>query len=125
MSLENPRQLNLFDSPKTAEEISIYDNLFARFSERTIEDFKRFHNQNPDIYSKFRRLAYTMKASGRKKYSVDAIIHIIRWNRDITTNGKPFKIPNSIRALYGRMLAYNEPEFLTFFNFILHKRGVS
>ena len=101
-------------------DINTYHFLFSRFSTKTIEDFKKFHTENPQVYIEFRRLSHAMKNTGRKKYSVDAIIHVVRWNLNIQTTGKTFKINNNIRSIYGRLLAYYEPEFLDFFEFRNH-----
>jgi hypothetical protein len=104
------------------EDINWNDPLFSWFSLRAIEGFKKFHEKNPHVYSEFKRLAHEIKATGRKKYSVDAIIHVIRWNYDIQTTGRNFKISNNIRSIYGRLLAYQEPEFNEFFNKFRNKR---
>ena len=92
-------------------------HLFEWFDLKSIEKFKKFHTENPTVYEEFSRLAHGMLYSGRKKYSVDALIHVIRWNIDIKTNGETFKIDNNIRSIYGRLLAFYEPEFVKFFNF--------
>lgn len=100
--------------------INANHELFCRFNLKTLEDFKKFHTENPQVYEEFCRLSHMMKNTGRKKYSVDAIIHVVRWNLAIQTTGKTFKINNNIRSIYGRLLAFNEPEFVDFFEFRNH-----
>jgi hypothetical protein len=104
-------QLDLFNEPDWNHP------LFSRFKSSVIDQFREFHSENPAVYDEFKRLARMMKNSGRKKYSVDAIIHVIRWNFALRTTGHPFKISNNIRAIYGRLLAFDDPQFATFFNF--------
>lgn len=104
------------------EDIDWNNSLFSWFSLRAIEAFKKFHEKNPQVYTEFKRLAHEIKATGRKKYSVDAIIHVIRWNYDIQTTGRNFKIPNTIRSIYGRLLVYHEPEFDDFFIKYMNKK---
>ena len=94
-----------------------WDDLFGHYPKEVLTRFKTFHDDNPEVYKEFRRLAYPMKSRGRKKYSCDAIIHVLRWNCDLKTTGGDFKINNNIRSLYGRLLAWHDPDFQEFFEF--------
>lgn len=56
-----------------------------------------------------------MKKAGRKKYSAQAIIYVIRFNQDLKTSGDVFKINNDFTSIYARMLMYNNPDMEGFF----------
>lgn len=97
---------------------SRWELLFGHYPKEVLGRFREFHEANPEVYEEFKKLAYQMKATGRRKYSCDAIIHVLRWNFDLETRGDDeFKINNNIRSLYGRLLAWNDENFMTFFEF--------
>lgn len=92
-------------------------DLFKHYKPSTKKAFKKFHEENPHVYKRFKEMAYQMKATGRKKYSSKLIINAMRWEYDLKTNSKPFKINDRFQSLYGRLLAFHDPEFLDFFEF--------
>ena len=93
------------------------DDLFARYPQATKERFKKFHSENPDVYAMFKRLAFEMKSTGKKKYSAETIINVMRWNYDLKTGGDVFQINNDFRSIYARLLVYHHPKFTGFFEF--------
>ena len=95
--------------------------LFGHYPKKTIQGFVDFHRANPHVYEEFKRLAFKMRTSGRKKYSSKMIINVIRWNIDLTTTGDEFKINDRYQSLYGRYLILHHPEFEDFFE--LRVRG--
>jgi hypothetical protein len=92
------------------------EHLFDRYSEKKLAKFKAYHLENPHVYQEFLKLAFKMKETGRTKYSAETIINVMRWNMDLKTTGKPFKISNDYRSIYARLLVYNHPEFIGFFD---------
>lgn len=90
---------------------------FGHYKKATLEAFKKFHKENPHIYRHFKELANKMYATGRKKYSSKLIINVMRWESDLKTNSKPFKINDRFQSLYGRLLAYKDPKFRDWFEF--------
>ena len=114
---KDPCQIDLFDQPETVERVALYENLFGKIDEIIIEQFKKYHSENPHVFNEFRRMAFQIKSTGRKFYSSDAIIHALRYDFDIRTTGEPFKISNTLSAMYARFLVYKEPEFVDFFKF--------
>lgn len=116
--LKDPVQLDLFDQPETKETAARYEYLFGSIDQRIIDQFKKFHAENPNVYDEFKKRAYEMKRAGRKFYSAAAIIWSLRYDFDLKTSGEPFKISNTLAVVYGRFLVYNEPEqFTGFFKF--------
>lgn len=89
--------------------------LFDRYPKSILERFKAFHEDNPHVYDEFKKLAFQMKSTGRKKYSAETIVNVIRWHRDILTSGDVFEVNNDFRSIYVRLLIYRHPEFLGFF----------
>lgn len=103
---------------KTAQrETRDTSKFFGHYKKATLEAFKKFHNENPHIYRRFVELAEQMFRTGRKKYSSKMIINVMRWEQDLKTNSKPFKINDRFQSLYGRLLAYNNKKFDGWFEF--------
>lgn len=91
--------------------------LFSRYPQEKLAKFRTFHTENPHVYTKFKNLAFEMKKTGRKKYSAETIINVLRWHTDLVTKGNEFKISNDYRSIYARLLVYQYPEFEGFFSF--------
>jgi len=64
--------------------------------------FKAFHKANPHVWERFVEMADRLRDRGYPRYSHDTIISVIRFQHDIRTTGKPFKIANEMKAFYGR-----------------------
>jgi len=78
--------------------------------------FKKYHNDNPDVYRLFNIFAKEVIAAGKKNYSCRAIFHRIRWHTEIETrSGDGFKIGNNHSPYYGRLWEQRNPEHLGFF----------
>ena len=103
----------------TKEQLS--EDLFSHYSKETLAKFKEFHAANPHIYEEFKKLAFQMKQTGRRRYSSKMIINVLRWNMDLQTVGDEFRINDRFQSIYGRLLIYQYPEFKDFFE--LRKRG--
>jgi len=92
-----------------------YAYLFDRYPKSLMMRFNKFHSKNPHVYEKFKELAFRMKATGRKKYSTETIINVIRWHADLQTKGDVFAINNDFKSIYVRLLINDHPEFFGFF----------
>ena len=77
--------------------------------------FQKFHMENPHVYELFKKFTFQVIDRPRQHYSVSIIIERIRWETDIETNDKKFKISNNHRAYYGRLFEKDFPEHLGFF----------
>jgi alpha-acetolactate decarboxylase len=93
------------------------DELFGHFPKKLLDRFKKYHAANPHVYDAFVEFARQMKSAGHNKYSASAIIQRIRWEMDIKTTGKPFKIDDSFTPIYGRLADYQHPDLRKFFGF--------
>ena len=71
--------------------------------ERKLKTFQAFHAANPQVWERFSAMANQLQSKRYRHYSHDTLISVIRFQYDIKTTGKPFKIPNEMKAFYGRM----------------------
>lgn len=90
--------------------------LFSQVSKVSIEVFKKYHLENPQIWDLFKKYAAEAKQAGKLKYSSNAIIERIRWELDINTRGSCFKINARCSSLYPRALMILHPEYAGFFS---------
>jgi len=89
--------------------------LFDGYPESVRKRFKDFHSNNPHVFQEFRKLAFQMKETGRKKYSARTIIEVMRWNFNLNTGGDVFKVNDDYVPIYARLMIYHHPEFAEFF----------
>ena len=77
--------------------------------------FEKFHREHPEVYDELRRMAYQLLRAGHKRYSVDAMLHVVRWHRAMAgKDADGFKMNNNYAAFYARMLS-QEPELSEMF----------
>lgn len=79
------------------------------------ELFKAFDESHPDIYARFKDIALHLIALGKTRYSADAVMHVVRFERDTTTQGDAFKINNYWTAFYARKFIAEFPKHAAFF----------
>ena len=85
------------------------------FEDRLERDFRLFHAANPAVYAELRDLALTLKRRGRRRYSIMALINVVRWQRALQTTGDDYKVNNNYAPCYARLLMSEEPELAGFF----------
>jgi hypothetical protein len=78
----------------------------------TIEDnFNVFHNRNPHVYKNLVDMAKEYRLQRRScRVGIATLWEALRWSYLITTTDDDFKLNNSYRALYARIIMANEPE---------------
>jgi len=81
------------------------------------ERFADFHIQNPDVYQAIVEIARVMKGRGIHKMGIALIFERLRWLHfiDSTKGAEPFKLSNSFRAEYARLIMQQEPSLAGFF----------
>jgi hypothetical protein len=82
-------------------------------TDRLKEKFVTYNKENPDIYEKFKELAF-IAASHRKNFAARAIFHIIRWD-SMVTGKDAFKVNNDYSAYYSRKFMTEFPEHSSLF----------
>lgn len=85
------------------------------FERRTASRFAEYHTANPQVYAALRRFALDAKRAGRDRLSINMLFERVRWHTDIDAQGDTFKVNNSFRAYYARLLMEQEPELRGFF----------
>ena len=91
------------------------EKLFKGASPELLRKFKKFHTENPAVYTLFLKYANEAKAANRKRFSGWMIANRIRWFTTIETRGSDYKLSNDFIALYVRLLIYKQPHFEGFF----------
>lgn len=77
--------------------------------------FARFHEANPEVYEELVRLARTLKRKGLDNYGIVGLYEVLRYDRSLRTDGKPFKLSNDYRSRYARLIMEKEPDLAGFF----------
>ncbi len=99
--------------------------LFEHYPKKVLDRFKKFHAENPQVFREIKKLAFQMKSTGRKKYSIEVIINVLRWHTDLKTTGDVFELNNDFKSIYARLLVFHNPEMKDFFEFrVLRSKGL-
>jgi len=77
-------------------------------------NFKKYDEENPEIWEKFVHYARLTKDRGFKNYSANGIFELIRWHTGVKGNDA-FKVNNIYRPDYARKLMREQPEEFAFF----------
>lgn len=69
--------------------------------------FAQFHRNNPEIFQQIERRALVLaKVGERKRIGIAEIVEDIRYDGLTSSQGDRFKINNSFRAFYARLLIH-------------------
>lgn len=75
-----------------------------------------WHKANREVYDAFESIAFELIQQGHKRYSSDAILHIVRFNLNKTKGpNDQYKINNNYSAYYSRLFTHYHPEHKDFF----------
>jgi hypothetical protein len=88
------------------------------FDPRAIDvRFDEFHREHPEVYRLIVRLCRKLRHAGRTHYSIDAILHRVRWHYDVNAKrpGEPFKLNDHFTSRYARLVMRQEPDLSDFF----------
>lgn len=88
-------ELDLFQSPTSEQE--------ARFTE--------FHNANPHIYAEIVKRVESLKLAGVTRIGIAMIFEAMRYDHMVRTQGEPWKLNNTFRAYFVRLLLRERPDF--------------
>ena len=80
------------------------------------DQFERFHDENPRVFEELLQLARKLRGRGHRSYSMDALMHVVRFHRHIDTTDPDFKINNNYSSRYSRKMTNEHPEFVGFFH---------
>jgi len=73
--------------------------------------FWSFHHENPRVYERLTKLARQAKRAGRDRIGVSMLWEVLRWEYAMkTTAGDGFKLNNSYRSRYARLIMLQEKD---------------
>lgn len=74
-----------------------------------------YHRAHPEVWHEVVRIGRDLWMRGWRRYSIDAVIQVIRYQRDVKIGpGESFKINDHHRAFYARMFALVFPHMPLF-----------
>lgn len=103
----NTTQPTLFDLAPIVPLTGEYETLDDRFW--------AFHKANPAVYRALVALARQLKAAGRHRFGIGALFERLRFEAALHTWGDEFKLNNSLRSRYARLIMRQEPDLDGFF----------
>lgn len=78
--------------------------------------FEAFHVKHPEVYLELVSIARRLKSKGRTHYSMDSLLHVVRYHRDIEgTEEGGYKLNNDFTSRYARLVMETEPDLVGFF----------
>lgn len=90
--------------------------LMLVFDGTLAERFEVFHRDNPHVYRTLVRLAREwVNTTGRRKLGISMLFERARWDLAIQTNADDFRLNNSHRAFYARLIAAQERDLADLF----------
>lgn len=91
-----------------------------RREEGTIQTrFESFHDRNPDVYVGLCKLARGLKRKGYSDVGIGMLWEVLRYRRHMETDGREvdgFKLSNTFRSRYARLIMDQEPDLAGFFS---------
>lgn len=73
------------------------------------ERFEEFHVANPHVFEEIERRAQRLYQSNAKRIGIAQIFETMRYDYTIQTDGEDYKLNNSFRAFYARLLIRERP----------------
>lgn len=68
--------------------------------------FVEFHRRNPRVYAALEKKCLALFDSGRTRIGVAELVEDLRYEPSLKTAGDTFKLNNSYRSFYARLLIY-------------------
>lgn len=82
--------------------------IIASCEESHASDWLAYHQANPGVYAEFCAFAEKMRVETKRTiYSVEIIINVLRWHRDLKSEDGDFKINNNFKSFYARMYEWH------------------
>jgi hypothetical protein len=69
--------------------------------------FVEFHRANPKVYAALEAKCLALFEQGRTRIGVAELVEDLRYDQSLKTAGDQFKINNSFRSFYARLLIYH------------------
>ena len=78
------------------------------FAAGDVARFQAYHEENPQVYQALRRFALEAVGKGHTRLSINLLFERVRWETTVEAKGA-FKVNNTYRAHYARLLMDQEP----------------
>jgi hypothetical protein len=92
------------------------DQLLLVFDGTTAARFEEFHRQNSHVYRTLVRLAREwVNTTGNRKLGISALYERARWQLAIETSDADYRLNNSYRAYFARLIERQEPDLADLF----------
>ena len=79
------------------------------------ERFEAFHEANPHVARLLAAMALALRAQGRTRYGIKALVEALRYQDAVQTRGDDFRTNSDFTAHYARLLMREHPELEGFF----------
>ncbi|WP_180685932.1 hypothetical protein [Streptomyces gossypiisoli] len=77
--------------------------------------FEAFHQLNPWVLRALERLTADYLKRGAKRVGIGMLFEVLRWRYTLATEGDDFRLNNSYRSRYVRLLIERHPEWRSAF----------
>lgn len=78
--------------------------------------FKKYHDENPHIFSEFCRLTLAAIERGHRRIGAQMILEVMRWKTPVT-GSDGFKVNNNYGCYYSRLFEAKYPQHKGLFRF--------
>ena len=80
-----------------------------------VKKWRRFHEDNPEVYALFKKFSFELISVGFRSYSAKSVFERIQWHTDVQTRRSKFKLNNNYTAYYARLFHVDHPHHNEFF----------
>lgn len=110
-------QLDLFSDQDIYRLVDVTYDAGSSLKQR----FMKFHEANPHVYQAIVKKALALQRNGISRFGIAAIFETLRYDAALQTGGDSFKLNNSYRAFYSRLIMKNFWELDGFFETRIQK----
>ena len=90
--------------------MTLFDEIVEDAKLTLDQRFSKYHSENLHVYLQLRQLALDLVDVGHERISISRLFEVLRWQHSLrTTDESGFKLNNSYRSRYSRLLMANEP----------------
>lgn len=92
------------------------DQLLLIYDGTTAARFEEFHRENPHVYRTLVQLARDfVNTTGQPKLGISMLFEAARWSLAMETKSADYRLNNSYRAYYSRLIQHQEPDLASLF----------
>jgi hypothetical protein len=99
--------------------VSLFEQEFLDAHEELLtpaQKFQRYNALNPQVYEALKKVALDLLDRGHERISINMCFEVVRWQMFMRTNDEEgFKMNNTYRSRFARLLAEKEPRLANAF----------